>query len=129
MIQLKTKTNADSSTQLNGSQVVKMLEKIATFIADADTTPKLSVGGAFNLLNIRVVLICAYEIPDYMQKYSPNAHPTNRQSNTKYAKELDNFFEEHKKIKKENFFILNAADIKKMYGPTFQMVWESIINE
>ena len=127
MIQLNTKTKADSSTQLNGEQVLKMLQKITNFIAEANSS--LPVGGAFNLKNIRVVLICAYEVPVYMQQYSPNARATNPQYDTKYAKELDEFFDNHKEIKKENFFILNTEDLKKMYGPTFRMVWESIINE
>ena len=127
MIQLKTKTKADSSTQLNGREVVKTLDRIAKFIAEA--SPSLPVGGAFDLKNIRVVLICAYEVRDYMEKYSPNARATNPQYDTKYAKDLDEFFDNHKEIKKENFFILNAADLKQMYGPTFQMVWESIVNE
>ena len=104
-----------------------MLQKITNFIAEANSS--LPVGGAFNLKNIRVVLICAYEVPVYMQQYSPNARATNPQYDTKYAKELDEFFDNHKEIKKENFFILNTEDLKKMYGPTFRMVWESIINE
>ena len=104
-----------------------MLDRIAKFIAEANSS--LPVGGAFNLKNIHVVLICAYEVPDYMEKYSPNARATNPQYDTKYAKGLDQFFDNHKEIKKENFFVLNAADLKQMYGPTFQMVWESIVNE
>ena len=108
-----------------------MLKKIKDFIVEfqlelsslkeEDKKP----GTAFNLDNIRVVLICGYHVPNFLGKYSPDPKLRGK----KDGKKLDAFFEENKEIKRDHFFILNADDLKKMYGPTFQMIWESILNE
>ncbi len=84
-------------------------------------------GTAFNLDNIRVVLICGWHVPNYMRKYSPD--PKLRGKKEDGPGKLKAFFTNNQEIKEDNFFILNVDDLKKMYGPTFQLVWESILNE
>ena len=84
-------------------------------------------GTAFNLKNIRIVLICGYNVPNYMRKYSSD--PALRR-NDQVGKDdkLHAFFAKNQEIK-DNFFILNVNDLKEMYGPVFRNVWESILNE
>ncbi len=108
-----------------------MLKKIKIFI-DSFKKHTTTLGPGFNLDNIRVVLICGYGVPKYMKKDSPDPELRGNEGGKgkeEGGKKLDAFFEENKEIKRDNFFILNADDLKKMYGPTFQMVWESILNE
>ena len=108
-----------------------MLNNIKNFIDrfKKDTT---TLGPGFNLDNIRVVLICGYGVPKYMKKYRPDREKKGgkeEDGKEEGEKQLDAFFEENKEIKRDNFFILNVDDLKRMYGPTFQLVWESILNE
>ena len=91
-------------------------------------------GKAFNLDNIRVVLICGWRVPNYMSKYSPDFElRQNKRAIEEGGKDgprkLNAFFTNNQEIKEDNFFILNVDELKKLYGPTFQLVWESILNE
>ena len=113
-----------------------MLNKIKNFIVEfkKDENHKKTLGKAFNLDNIRVVLICGYHVPDYLRKYGlygSRRYSSFSEEKTKdqRGKELDAFFEKNEEIKKDNFSILNVNDLKMMYGWTFKMVLESILNE
>ena len=116
-----------------------MLKKIKDFIvkfkSELSSLKEEKPGTAFNLDNIRVVLICGWKVPNYMRKYSPDRENKGGKEDGKEdgkkegEKKLDAFFEENKEIPRDNFFILNVDDITKMYGPTFQLVWESILNK
>ena len=124
MIQLKTKTKSGSTTKLKKETVLKILEKVKEFIVKfkKEEIP----GTAFNLDNIRIVLICGYKVPNYMRKYSSDPELRGKDQ---VGNELDAFFANNQEIKEDNFFILNVNDLKEMYGPVFQIVWESILNE
>ena len=107
--------------------VLKMFEKIKKFIVKFEEEEKPDI--AFNLKNIRVVLICAYNVPDYMRKYSSDPALRGKAGNDQVGKELNAFFTSNKEIKKDNFFILNIDDLKEMYGPVFRIVLESMNEE
>ncbi len=106
-----------------------MLNKIKDFIVEfkKNENHEKTLGKSFNLDNIRVFLICDYHVPDYMRKHRSLYYV--KETKDQRGKKLDAFFEENEEIKRNNFFILNVDDLKKLYGWTFQMVWESILNE
>ena len=101
-----------------------MLRNIKKFIVKFEKEEKPGI--AFNLKNIRVVLICTYKVPKNMRKYSSDPELRGKDQ---VGNELNAFFANNKEIQENNFFILNVDDLKKMYGPVFRLVWESILNE
>ena len=107
--------------------VLKILEKVKEFIVKFK---KEEISGtAFNLDNIRIVIICGYNVPNYMRKYSSDPALREKAGKDQVGNELDAFFANNQEIKEDNFFILNVNDLKEMYGPVFRIVWESILNE
>jgi len=112
-------------------------KKIEDFIAkfQEEFQEDMKSWKGFNLNNIRVVFVCVFQVPDYLRKYSAhekrniNEKYNEPQTGPKLKRELNEFLKGNKVVKKENLFILNESDFKQMLGPTFQILWESIVNE
>ena len=134
MIQVKTKSNAESLSRLKEHQVLSMLKKVREFILEFKKAMmarnQKTPGQDFELNNIRVVLVCAYEVPKFLGQYFPDLQ---QHQKLHHNKNLEEFFKENQEqcpeLKRENFIVMDLNHLKAMYGPTFRVMWESIINE
>ncbi len=123
---MKTVTKLSSKSNLTGPMVIQMLKKLKEFQQSIEKT-NLQI----NWSNVCFILICTWTMPNYllqrfgMRENEPfNNNKENTKSQQKAVEEIENLLSDLK-IK---FLMIDATNLKKMYGPTFATLYEMASN-